>query len=71
MADFQPSIAPQNIINWDLSPAEIAHRNAAMLALLDKWEAEGDECEQTETWEFLQQALDRDRLSSNRPFFPQ
>ncbi len=54
---------------WDLSPSSIAERNAAVLALLDKWEAEGDEQEQTETWEFLQQSLDEDRLSSHRPFF--
>jgi hypothetical protein len=52
------------------SPSSIAERNAAVLALLDKWEAEGDEQEQTETWEFLQQSLDEDRLSSHRPFFP-
>jgi hypothetical protein len=55
---------------WDLSPSSIAERNTAVLALLDKWETEGDEQEQTETWEFLQQALDEDRLSSHRPFFP-
>jgi hypothetical protein len=55
---------------WDLSASSIAERNAAVLALLDKWEAEGDEQEQTETWEFLQQSLDEDRLSSRRPFFP-
>jgi hypothetical protein len=52
---------------WDLSASSIAERNATVLALLDKWEAEGDEQEQTETWEFLQQALDEDRLSSHRP----
>jgi hypothetical protein len=55
---------------WDLSASSIATRNAATLALLDKWETEGDEREQTETWEFLQQALNEDRLSSHRPFFP-
>ena len=55
---------------WDLSAPSIAGKNAAVLALLDKWETEGDEREQTETWEFLQQALDEDRLSSHRPLFP-
>jgi hypothetical protein len=60
-----------NVADWDFSTPEIARRNAAMLNLLDKWETQGDEREQTETWEFLQQALDEDRLSSHRPFFPQ
>jgi hypothetical protein len=60
----------ETVAQWDLSAPSIASRNAATLALLDKWEAEGDEQEQTETWEFLQQALDEDRLSSHRPFFP-
>jgi hypothetical protein len=55
---------------WDLSEPSVASRNAAVLALLDKWETEGDEQEQTETWEFLQRALDEDRLSSHRPLFP-
>ncbi len=41
---------------WDLSEPSVASRNAAVLALLDKWETEGDEQEQTETWEFLQRA---------------
>jgi hypothetical protein len=60
----------ETVAVWDLSASSIASRNADTLALLDKWEAEGDEQEQTETWEFLQQALDEDRLSSHRPFFP-
>ncbi len=60
----------EKVAAWDLSAPSIASRNAATLALLDKWEIEGDEQEQTETWEFLQQALDEDRLSSHRPFFP-
>jgi hypothetical protein len=59
----------ETVASWDLSAPSIASRNAATLALLDKWETEGDEQEQTETWEFLKQALDEDRLSSHRPFF--
>ncbi len=55
---------------WDLSAPSIAGKNAAVLTLLDKWEAEGDEREQTETWEFLQQALDEDRLSCHCSLFP-
>lgn len=58
------------VSEWDLSASSIAGRNTAVLALLDKWETEGDEQEQTETWEFIQQALDEDRLSSHRPLFP-
>ncbi len=60
----------ETVSEWDLSTSSIAEKNAAVLALLDKWETEGDEQEQTETWEFLQQALDEDRLSSHRPLFP-
>jgi hypothetical protein len=60
----------ETVSEWDLSASSIAGRNTAVLALLDKWETEGDEQEQTETWEFLQQALDEDRLSSHRPLFP-
>ena len=60
----------ETVSEWDLSALSIARRNTAVLALLDKWETEGDEQEQTETWEFLQQALDEDRLSSHRPLFP-
>ncbi|WP_309728769.1 hypothetical protein [Chamaesiphon sp. OTE_75_metabat_556] len=60
----------ETVAAWDLSAQSIASRNAATLALLDKWETEGDEQEQTETGEFLQQTLDEDRLSSSRPFFP-
>ena len=63
--------ATTTVTEWDLSAPEIDRRNTAMLDLLDKWETEGDAQEQTETWEFLQQALDENRLSSARSFFPQ
>ena len=43
--------------------------NQAALDLLRSWREEGNEEEQRETWEFLQQALDEDRLS-DRPLFP-
>ena len=43
--------------------------NQAALELLRSWREDGDEEEQRETWEFLQQALDEDRLS-DRPLFP-
>lgn len=44
--------------------------NQALIEWLDKWVEEGDEEEQRETFEYLQKALDEDRLS-NRPLFPQ
>ncbi len=46
-----------------------AARQQALSELLQSWEEEGDEQEQKETLEFLQQALNQDRLS-NRPLFP-
>jgi hypothetical protein len=55
---------------WDLSEATIARRNVEMRQILAEWRDMGDEEEQTATWEELKVALDRDRLSSNRPFFP-
>jgi hypothetical protein len=36
--------------------------------LLQSWEDEGDSQEHLETWEFLKQALNADRIS-NRPLF--
>jgi hypothetical protein len=39
-----------------------------LLQLLDVWFQAGDAEEQRETWEFLKQALDEDRLSDRRLF---
>lgn len=50
--------------------AEQMQRNLVAIELLRKWTEEGDEEEQRETWEYLQKALDEDRLS-NRPLFAQ
>jgi hypothetical protein len=44
--------------------------NQAAIDLLRSWREEGDEQDQRETWEFLQTALDEDRLS-DCPLFPQ
>jgi hypothetical protein len=46
-------------------------RNEAAIRLLREWREgdESDEEEQRETWEYLKQALDEDRLS-NRKLFP-
>ncbi|MGK7901357.1 MAG: hypothetical protein AB4352_08095 [Hormoscilla sp.] len=49
--------------------AEQIKKNQAAIELLRSWREYGDEQEQTETWEYLRQALDEDRLS-NRPLFP-
>lgn len=43
--------------------------NQTAIDLLRSWREEGNEEEQRETWEFLKQALDEDRLS-DRPLFP-
>ena len=43
--------------------------NQAALDLLRSWREAGDEQDQKETWEFLQTALDEDRLS-DRPLSP-
>lgn len=45
-----------------------AKQHEALTKLMQEWEEEGDEQEQTETWEFLRKALDEDRFS-NRPLF--
>ncbi len=43
-------------------------RNQAAIDLLESWDTDDPE-EQRETWAFLKQALDEDRLS-DRKFFP-
>ena len=52
-----------------LSKEERIQRNQGAIALINSWVEDGDEEEQTETWEYLCQAIDEDRLS-NRPLFP-
>lgn len=64
LAEFLQTRSQQNNLSWDLSDAAIARRNEATLILLNKWESEGDEQEQTETWEFLQNALDEEFTGS-------
>jgi hypothetical protein len=48
---------------------EQMQRNLATIEWLDKWAEEGEEEEQRETFEYLQKALDEDRLSSQRLLF--
>jgi len=43
--------------------------NYAALELLQSWAEEGDEQEQRDTWEYLRDTLDSDRLS-DRKLFP-
>ena len=59
---FRQSVNPPQTLNPPIV-------NQAALDLLRSWREDGDEDEQRETWEFLQQALDEDRLS-DRPLFP-
>jgi hypothetical protein len=49
---------------------ELRRRNLAAIALLDKWEREGDEQEQAETMEVIRETLGEKRIGSNRPMFP-
>ena len=46
---------------------EQLRRNQAVIDLLNSWDA-GDPEEQRETWAFLKQALDEDRLSYRKLF---
>lgn len=55
---FRQSVNPPQTLNPPIV-------NQAALDLLRSWREEGNEEEQRETWEFLQQALDEDRLSDD------
>jgi hypothetical protein len=59
----------QNTTPETLEANRLAQQHKALKELTRLWIEEGDEQEQTETWEYLRQALDEDRLS-NRPLFP-
>ncbi|MFB8791456.1 MAG: hypothetical protein U7123_22115 [Potamolinea sp.] len=59
----------QNTASETLEVNRLAQQHKALKELTRQWIEEGDEQEQTETWEYLRQALDEDRLS-NRPLFP-
>jgi hypothetical protein len=52
-----------------IGPEELARRNAAAVALLDSWEAEGDEEAQRETMAALREALGERRTLSSGPAF--
>jgi septation ring formation regulator EzrA len=55
--------------DWQKAMKQISENQSQSLGeLLRSWEDEGTPEEQKETWEFLHQALDKDRIS-NRPLF--
>lgn len=54
----------------DHEPKTLPPVNQAAIDLLRSWRETGNEQEQRETWEFLEKALDEDRLS-DRLLFPQ
>ncbi len=60
-----------NLLQWleHRTPEEEELRSQAISDLFKSWEAEDDEQDHQETWEFLKTALDEDRLS-DRPLFP-
>ena len=62
-------ISDQKGTTENLEANRLAQQHKALKELTRLWIEEGDEQEQTETWEYLRQALDEDRLS-NRPLFP-
>ena len=60
-----------NLLHWleNRTPEEEEVRSQAISDLFKSWEAENDEPDHQETWEFLKTALNEDRLS-DRPLFP-
>jgi hypothetical protein len=71
--EFYQKLLEKTIKSSAVLPArtkeEQMQRNLATIEWLDKWAEEGDEEEQRETFEYLQKALDEDRLSSQRLLF--
>lgn len=67
---LEPPMA-KSIDEIDEKMAAQRAKNAAAIRLLRAWREgdESDEQEQRETWAYLKQALDEDRLS-NRKLFP-
>ncbi|NES19434.1 MAG: hypothetical protein F6K41_11010 [Symploca sp. SIO3E6] len=64
-----PSDAPEQKSTPETQGSnQLTQQHQALKELTKAWIEEGDEEEQTETWEYLRQALDEDRLS-HRPLF--
>jgi hypothetical protein len=67
---FQDSISPKPEkaidpleASLNMSKEERHRKNQAALALMRHWEETGDEQEDTETWEYLQKALEENPVS--------
>jgi uncharacterized damage-inducible protein DinB len=69
MKPVRSDASEQNATPETLETNRLAQQHKALKELTRQWIEEGDEQEQTETWEYLRQALDENRLS-NRPLFP-
>lgn len=63
-----PSLQYKPTLTENRYHAEQPQKNEALIQLLRSWR-EDDEQEQRDTWEYLKQALDEDRLS-DRKLFP-
>ena len=59
----EPSPEAAKSVVTEMSREERIQRNQAAIELLRSWREEGDEKEQTETWEFLRQALEENPVS--------
>ena len=60
------------VTDWDFPviDAEQAQKNQAAINLLDSWlDEDEDATEHQQTWDYLQKAMDEDRLS-DRPLYP-
>lgn len=67
---FQDSVNPKREkaidpleASLNMSKEERHRKNQAALALMRHWEETGDEQEDTETWEYLQKALEENPVS--------
>jgi hypothetical protein len=69
MAYVPPHIASQGEVekNELRQSSAQSQKDRALIQLLRSWR-EGDEEEQQDTWEYLRQALDEDRLSERKLF---
>lgn len=65
----EPAHTSEQIDITKLSLEERIERNQGAIDLINSWIEDGDEQEQTETWEYLRKVLDEDRFS-NRLLFP-
>lgn len=67
---FQDSVSPKPEkaiapleASLNMSKEERHRKNQALLALMLHWEEHGDEKEHTETWDYLQKALEENPVS--------